>query len=154
MVAPPWTNFQTRGTGSKTKLGTLGVGTASAARLFALVVTSLVFWVAGAPATVLAIQHALARVLGVVYAQDWSRRNIVGGPAQCLTFPASPLAYFRLMAAVHWLVTKLGTIDGGWVLITSDPFRMFTEREFLLDGLLTVDGRQIVELITRCGKNE
>jgi hypothetical protein len=73
MVAPPGARLQARGTGNGTRVGTRVVNAALAARFLTLAVASLVLGMARASARVLTIQCALARMLGVVYARNYTR---------------------------------------------------------------------------------
>ena len=119
----PWTRFRTRGTGSGARSWTLVVGATLAAGFLALAVTPLVLRMARTSTKVLAVQHALARVLCVFNAFDWSRSNLVDVQVQLLTLSASSLAFFG--TAVHRFATWFGTGAGGWVLMAKNKFRMF-----------------------------
>jgi hypothetical protein len=145
MFTLPWTRFQTWGTGDKTRFETPVVNTALAAGLLALAVASFVLGVARASAKVLAIQRTLARVLSVVYACNGSGLIFFDVQIQFLTLPTFPLALPR--TAAHRLITELGAVNGGRVLVTGNSFRMFAVRELLLDHLLTINGFQVLEQV-------
>ena len=114
----PRTRFQARGAGDGARFETLVVGALLTAGLLTVVVASLVLGMARAPAKVLAIQLALARVLGVDYAFDSPRPDLVGVQIPRLTLPTPCLAL--LETAVHKLVTRFGASDGRWVLMASN----------------------------------
>jgi len=101
-------------------------------------IESFVLGVARLSAKMLTIKRSLMRVLGVVYACDRSRPNLVDAQFQLLISSAFPLALPGTVA--HWLVAKFGAISGGRVLVACNSFRMFVVRELLLDHLLTLDG--------------
>ena len=143
MGALPRTLFQTRCTGDRARFGTLVVNAALAAGLLALAVTSFVLGMARTSAKVLTVQRTLARVLGVVYACDQPRPNLLGVQIQLLTLPASSLALPE--TAAHRFVTEFGASGRGRVLVTSNLFRMFAVRELLQDLFLTLDGLQVLE---------
>ena len=82
MFTPPWTRSQTRCAGDGASVGTRVASVAPAAGLLALTVTSFVLGVAWLSAKMLAIQRSLARVLGMVYACDRSRPNLVDAQVQ------------------------------------------------------------------------
>ena len=92
VFTPPRTHFQTRGTDSGTGLDACMVDATLAAGLLALPVASLVLGVARAPTKVLTVQHTLARVLGMVHARDYSRRNLVDVQIPLLALPAPSIA--------------------------------------------------------------
>ena len=96
------------------------VNAALAAGLLALAVASLVLRMARTSAKVLAIQRTLARVLGVVYACDRSRPNLIDIQVQLLTLPASSLTLPG--TAAHRLVAEFDAISRGWVLVASNLF--------------------------------
>ena len=143
MGALPWTRLQARSTGGRARLKALVMGTTLAAGLFALGVASLVLGVARTSTKMLAIQCALARVLGVVYAFDRPRTNLVNVQVQFLTLPASSFAL--LGAAPHGFVAKFSASDGSRALMTGNLSRMFAVWELLQDHLLTLDGCQILQ---------
>ena len=138
MSTLPRTRFQTRRTGDGARFETRVVNTALAAGLFALAVASFVLGVTWSSAKMLTIQRTLARVLGVVYACDWSRPTLFDVQVQLLALATFPLTLAG--TATHWLIAEFGASDTGWVLVASNLFRMFTEWELLLDHLLTLDG--------------
>jgi len=145
MFALPWTRFQTRGTGGGARFGTLVVNAALAAGLFALAVASFVLGMARNFANMLAVQQTLARVLGVIYAGDRSRRNPFGVQIQLLTLPTFSLALRG--AAAHRLVAQFGARNGGRVPVASSSFRMFAVWKLLQDLFLTLDGSQVFEQV-------
>ena len=147
MGALPWARFQARSTGSRTRPRALVMDTTLAAGLFALGVASLVLGVARTSTKMLAIQWALARVLGVVYAIDWPRTDLVDVQVQLLTFPTPVVAPLR--TAAHWLVTQFRAGGGGWVPVASNLFRMFAVRELLQDHFLTLDRLQVLEQVAK-----
>lgn len=114
---------------------------ALATGFYAFAVASLVLRVARVSAKMLAIQCALARVHGVVYAFDQSRSNLLDVQVPRLALSAFPLAL--LGTATHRLVTKFGASDGGRVFMASNPFRVFAVRKLLLYLFLTFDGLQV-----------
>ena len=143
VVTPPWTRLQTWGTGGRARFGARVMDTSLTTGLLALVVASLVLGVARVSTKVLAIQSALARVPGVIYAFDESRSSLVDVQIALLTLPTSSLAFVG--TATHGFVTQCGASDGGWILMASNLFRMLTERKLLLDQFPTFDGRQVLE---------
>jgi len=151
MVTHPWTRFRTGGAGNGARFKTPVVDAALTTGLLALVVTPLVVGVARASTKVLAIQRTLAGVLGMFYAFDWSRPDLVDVQIPLLTFPASSLAL--LGAAVHRFITQFRAIGGAWVLVASNLFRMFAIRELLQDYLLTLDGLQVLEQVAESDKS-
>ena len=68
----------------------------------------------------LAIQRTLARVLGVVYALDQSRPNLVNVQILLLTISTPSLAF--LGTAAHRLITQFSANSGGGVLVASNLF--------------------------------
>ena len=116
----PWTCFQTRGTGNGARIWALVMDTALAAGFLALVVASLAFGVARKSTKVLAIQHTLAGVFGVVYTFDEPRSRLVDVQIQLLAFPAFSLALLGTTA--HRLVTQFGTSGRSRVLMASNLF--------------------------------
>lgn len=151
MVAFPRTRFQTWGTSGGTGFGALVVGTALAASFLALVVAPFALGVARATAKVLAIQRTLARVFGVVYACYLPRPSLVDVQVSLLTLPTFSLAL--LGTAAHWLIAQFGASGGGWVLVTSNLFRVFAIRKLLQDLFLAPNGLQIFELMTKSGES-
>ena len=143
MGALPWTRLQARSTSGRARLKALVMGTTLAAGLFALGVASLVLGVARTSTKMLAIQCALARVLGVVYAFDRPRTNLVNVQVQFLTLPTSSFAL--LGAAPHGVVAKFSASDGSRALMTGNLSPMFAVWELLQDHLLTLDGCQILQ---------
>ena len=150
MSTLPWTHFQARCTGDGARFGTLVVNAALAAGLLALAVASFVLGVTWSSAKMLTIQRTLARVFGVVYACDRSRSNLLDVQVQFLTLPASSLTFPG--TATHRFVTEFGASCRGWVLVTSNLFRVFAVWELLLNHLLTLDGLQLLE--QAAGRNE
>ena len=114
-----------------------------AAGFFALGVASLVLGVARTSTKMLAIQCALARVPGVVYAFDRSRTNVVNVQVLFLTLATSSFAF--LGAAPHGFIAKFSASDGSRVFITGNLSQMFAVWELLQDHLLTLDGCQILK---------
>lgn len=143
----PRTRFQTRSTGSRARFRTLVMNATLATGLIALAIASLVLGMARTSAKVLTIQRALARVLGVVYAIDWPRTDLVDVQVQLLTFPTPVVAPLR--TAAHWLVTQFRAGGGGWVPVASNLFRMFAVRELLQDHFLTLDRLQVLEQVAK-----
>ena len=147
----PWTRFQTRGTSSGARSWTLVVDATLAAGFLALAVTPLVLRVTRTSTKVLAVQRALARVLCVFNAFDWSRSNLIDVQVQLLTLSTSSLALFG--TAVHRSVTWFGTDDGGRVLMANNRFRMFAVWQILLDHFVTLYGRQVLEQVAGCDED-
>jgi hypothetical protein len=143
MGALPWTRFQARSTGGRARPKALVMDTTLAAGFFALGVASLVLGVARTSTKMLAIQCALARVPGVVYAFDRSRTNLGNVQVQFLTLATSSFAL--LGAAPHGFVAKSSASDGSRVFMTGNLSRMFAVWELLQDHLLTLDGCQILK---------
>ena len=94
MSTPPWTCFQTRCVGDGISVGTRVVNPTLVTGLLALV-ASFILGVARLPAKILAIQRSLARMLGVVYACDRSRLDLVGVQVELLAFPHLPLHFLE-----------------------------------------------------------
>jgi len=145
MFTPPRTCFRTRCTGDGTSVGTRVVNATLAAGLLALAVASFVLGVARLSAKMLAAQHTLARVPGVVYTRDRSRPTLVDVQIQLLT--SSAFSYALPGTAAHWLIAEFGAINGGRALVARNSFRMFTVRELLLDHPLTLDEFQVLEQV-------
>ena len=127
------------------------MGATLAAGFLALAVTPLVLRVTRTSTKVLAVQRALARVLCVFNAFDWSRSNLIDVQVQLLTLSTSSLALFG--TAVHRSVTWFGTDDGGRVLMANNRFRMFAVWQILLDHFVTLYGRQVLEQVAGRGES-
>lgn len=102
MIAFPRAWFQTWGTSGGTGFGALVMDTTLATSFLTLVVASSVLGVAWSSAKVLTIQRTLARVLGMIYACDWSGPNLVDVQVSLLTVPTFSLAL--LGTAAHGLI--------------------------------------------------
>ena len=121
------------------------VGATLAAGLLAFAVASFVLVMARNPAKVLTIQHALARVLDVVYTCNQSQPNFADVQTPCLALSTSSIALPG--TAAHRFVTRFGASNRGRVLVASNLFRVFAVREPLLHHLLTFDGLQVLKLV-------
>lgn len=143
MFTPPRARFQTRSADRGAGFETPVMDTALAAGLFAFSVAPFVLGMTWAPAKVLTIKRAFARVPGVLYACDRPRLNCVGFRVQPMTDPTSSLALLR--TTVHWLIAHFATVGFGWILVAGNPFRMITVWELLQDLFLTLDRPQVIE---------
>ena len=81
------------------------------AGLLALV-ASFILGVARLPAKILAIQRSLARMLGVVYACDRSRLDLVGIQAELLASPHLPL-HFLEQRPIGWSQSSVQLVEDG-----------------------------------------